>query len=167
MTIIVVLLGITLVGTIAGIIMLASIVLELSAKLKQANESIEQLEERSRKNQKTQKAVIKGQISEQLYPLLKGIPYQASDMKFFGQPIDYIVLDGLSDGLIKEVIFVEVKTGVSQLSSIQRSLRDCINSGNVRFDTARISGESEHDTDVRTDREDTIEERPSGTSTSA
>jgi predicted Holliday junction resolvase-like endonuclease len=84
------------------------------------------------------RAVLRGQFAERLFPLMTECPYAAIDMIFLGRPFDYLVLQGYQHGAIEEVVFVEIKTGQSSLSSIQRSLRDCIESGRVRWVTHTI-----------------------------
>jgi predicted Holliday junction resolvase-like endonuclease len=110
--------------------------------------------ERAKKSLSTSRSVVKGQLAEQMFPLSIECPFLLSDMKFFGQPIDYIVLDGYSNGDIKEVVFVEIKTGNARLSSIQRSLRDCIDAKRVSWATVTIK-ESEHDRANRSHSEET------------
>src|SRR5438874_1310483 len=40
------------------------------------------------------RSTLKGQIGEQLAPLLPGFAYEAADARFLGDPIDYVVFDG-------------------------------------------------------------------------
>lgn len=82
--------------------------------------------------------VIKGQLSEQLFPLLKDCPYLLSDMKFFGMPIDYVVFDGLSDGDIRKVIFIDIKTGNAKLSTNQESIKKAILEKRIDWETWHI-----------------------------
>ena len=90
-----------------------------------------------------QRAVVKGQVAEQMYPVLPACPFLPSDMRFIGNPIDFVVFDGYTDtkdgsGSIKEVVFVECKTGASRLSPHQRAIRDAINEGRVRWETVSL-----------------------------
>lgn len=112
--------------------------LVLWAELREINNELAKVREQHKKSEKTSRSVIKGQISEQLFPLVIDCPYHSADMKFFGQPFDYLVLKGYNDGNITEVVFVEIKTGRSSLSAVQRSLRDCIEQKRVSWDTVRI-----------------------------
>jgi predicted Holliday junction resolvase-like endonuclease len=84
-------------------------------------------------------AVMTGLVNEQFASMIHDFPGSGSDSRFIGSPVDYIVFNGLSHGCVSEVIFVEVKThsGV-RLSSTERTLRDAIENGRVRwtrFDT--------------------------------
>jgi predicted Holliday junction resolvase-like endonuclease len=112
--------------------------------------------ERGKKSLATSRAVIKGQLAEQLFPLSIDCPFEPADMRFFGQPFDYIVIDGYSNGDIKEVVFVEIKTGSARLSPIQRALRSCIDAGRVRWQTVTIK-ESRNDDSTRADRGSTTD----------
>lgn len=53
-----------------------------------------------------------------------GFPYEPRDASFLGKPGDYVVFDGLDDGELREIVFVEVKTGQSGMSKIRRAVRD-------------------------------------------
>lgn len=88
-------------------------------------------------------AVQYGQSSEQLAPLLlKG--FNPKEMHFLGQPIDYIVYEGLENlnsGISDEitgVTFLEIKTGKSDLTKQQRRIRDAIQEGRVAFTTVNL-----------------------------
>lgn len=76
-----------------------------------------------------QRAVIKGQVSEQVFPLLTNEIKNLSDARFIGDPVDYIVFDGLSDESQQNPIrirFIEVKTGSSQLNRREEKVKDAI-----------------------------------------
>ena len=88
---------------------------------------------------------LKGQIAEQLAPLLPGFLYLPADARFLGDPIDYVVFNGYSglrdegsrsDAL--EIVLLEVKQGGSTLSPFQRSIARCVEEGRVRFEVCRI-----------------------------
>ncbi|MDB4950013.1 MAG: hypothetical protein JWM27_2662 [Gemmatimonadetes bacterium] len=78
-------------------------------------------------------AVRAGQVAEQLLPVLPIFPYNPKDVKFVGSPIDLIVFDGLEEGEVRRVIFLEVKVGASRLNARQRQIRDVIERGDVVF----------------------------------
>jgi predicted Holliday junction resolvase-like endonuclease len=75
-----------------------------------------------------QRAGIKGKVTEAFAPFLPGFPYKASECKFLGDPIDYLVFEGLDERDIKGVHFVEVKQGTSKLSKHQKQIKDLIDS---------------------------------------
>ncbi len=90
---------------------------------------------------KKSKAVLSGQISEHFVPFRRDIfPYNAKDSKFLGMPIDFIVFDGLTNGKLEKIIFLEIKTGENAiLSSREKQIRDCINAKNVEFKILKVS----------------------------
>ena len=80
------------------------------------------------------KAVISGQVVEQLAPLLPDFPCDLKDAKFLGQPIDYVAfVSDKKTNLIDEVLFIEVKTGGSTLSPREKSLKKAVQQGRVRY----------------------------------
>lgn len=93
---------------------------------------------------KRSQAVIMGKITEHLIPYFPDFKYNPKDVRFLGTSVDFVVFDGLSDGgVMKKVVFLEVKTGkTSNLSSRERQVRDCIEGKNVGYEMIRVnSGE--------------------------
>ena len=91
---------------------------------------------------KTSRAVLGGQISEQIAPFLPGFPFDPGDCRFIGKPVDFIVFKGMNEKEITEVIFLEVKSGtVRALSPQERKLRDAVQAGRVRWEQYDISYE--------------------------
>ena len=84
------------------------------------------------------RSVLRGQVAEQLVPLTGGFPYDPSDARFLGHPIDYVVFEGLSGGEEVEVVLVEVKTGGARLSKREAAIRDAVEAGRVRFELIRL-----------------------------
>ena len=84
------------------------------------------------------RAVITGNISEQLAPYLPGFNYNPNDCRFIGKPIDFIVFKGMNEKDISEVVFVEVKSGKSKVSSSEKKLKDAIDGGRVRWEEYRF-----------------------------
>ncbi len=87
---------------------------------------------------KRSRAVLSGQFSEQLAPFLPDFPWKPTEARFIGKPIDFLVFTGMDDKAIDEVVFVEVKSGGSRLSSVERSLRDAIKAKKVRWEEYRV-----------------------------
>lgn len=89
------------------------------------------------------KSVITGQITEHFAPYHPDFKYNPKDARFLGSPIDLIIYNGLYDnGDVKNIIFMEIKTGKSQMSSKQRSIKKCVESGNIIFEEFRIIEET-------------------------
>lgn len=78
-------------------------------------------------------AVIAGKVSENLVPFMPAFPFNPKDVRFVGSPIDLIVFDGVSDESVREVVFLEIKTGNSALSTKQRQVRDAIKQKKVAW----------------------------------
>lgn len=87
---------------------------------------------------KRSRSVLNGQLSEQLAPFLPGFPGDPTEVRFIGKPVDFIYFCGASRGAIDEVVFIEVKTGESALSPVERSLKKAIEKGHVRYVEYRI-----------------------------
>lgn len=77
------------------------------------------------------RATLSGLAAEQLAPWLPGFPWDPSELRFIGKPVDFIVFRGASRGEVEEVVFVEVKTGGAAPSRVERSLRDAVKEGRV------------------------------------
>ncbi len=78
-------------------------------------------------------AVITGRVSEQLLPFLPGFRFNPKDARFLGSPVDFVVFDGLDEGALRRVLFVEVKTGDADLSARERQVRDAVLGGAVEW----------------------------------
>src|SRR5690242_12353047 len=79
------------------------------------------------------KAVTRGQIYEQLVPYLPNFEFNPKDAQFLGRPVDFVVFDGLDEGEVRRIVFVEVKTGVSTLTTRERRVRDAVRAGRVEW----------------------------------
>jgi predicted Holliday junction resolvase-like endonuclease len=84
-------------------------------------------------------AVIAGKVHEQLIPYLPAFPFNPKDVRFLGSPVDLVVFDGLAEGRVRRVIFLEVKTGGAGLTSRERSVRDAIQARDVEWAELRTS----------------------------
>lgn len=82
---------------------------------------------------KRSRAVITGQVAEQIAPYLPGFPFDPNELRFIGKPIDFIAFKGAAKGQVEELVFVEVKSGGAGLSGVERSLRDAVQAGKVRW----------------------------------
>jgi len=84
------------------------------------------------------RAVLGGQFSEQLAPYLPDFPYSPTECRFIGKPIDLICFKGMDGKDINEVVFVEVKSGKSNLSSGEKKLKEAIDKKRVRWEEYRV-----------------------------
>ena len=87
------------------------------------------------------RASLGGQFSEQLAPYLPNFKYKPTECKFLGKPVDLLVFEGLDEKEVSEIVFVEVKSGGSELNTVQRKIRDAVKAGRVRWDEYRIPKE--------------------------
>lgn len=89
---------------------------------------------------KRSRAVMRGQATEHLAPFMMN-GFNAKDFRFMGDPIDYLICVGTSDihdgtlNRIEQVVLLDIKTGKSQLSKVQRRIRDAVVEGRVVFAT--------------------------------
>jgi predicted Holliday junction resolvase-like endonuclease len=84
-------------------------------------------------------SAVAGKATEHLAPLLPGFDFDPRDARFLGSPIDFVVFDGLSEGEVREVVFIEIKTGpMAALTSRERRVREAVDGRRVRFLEVRI-----------------------------
>jgi predicted Holliday junction resolvase-like endonuclease len=75
-----------------------------------------------------------GTTVEQMVPFVKEMPFDPSDMRILsGGPVDYVIFDGLCDGNVRELVFLDVKTGKAKTNSAQKQVKRCADLGRVRF----------------------------------
>lgn len=87
---------------------------------------------------KRSRAVLSGQFSEQLAPYLPDFPWRPTEARFIGKPVDFIVFQGLDDGDVAQIVFVEVKSGGAQLSARERRVRDAVREKRVSWAEYRV-----------------------------
>ena len=111
--------------------------------------------EARRESVQKSRSSLKGQIAEQLAPLLPGFRYAPADARFIGDPIDYVVFGGYTDlrdargpaeGL--DIVLLEVKQGGSSLSTFQRAIARSVEEGRVRFEILRINDDGSLSTET-------------------
>lgn len=102
--------------------------------VKLLEKQIVDLSEEKRKiiSQKKSSEVRLGNIAETLAPFLDQFNFNPEHCIFLGKPIDYISFG------TKEITFIEVKSGKSQLNSKQRSIRDQVNNNKIAWKEIRI-----------------------------
>lgn len=120
---------------------------QLSLIKEQAKEDIASFQENFQRTEKQKirkdtlkrsERVARGFTIENFAPFLQQ-KYSPTDFRHLGDPVDYIIYDGLTDvhqGVsdeIKEIILLDIKTGQSRLNKAQRRIRDAVDSGKVSF----------------------------------
>lgn len=84
------------------------------------------------------RAVTLGYVSEKIAPLLPEFPYNYKDLVFLGKGVDYIAFDGLSEGNLRGIAFIEIKTGKSQLNRNEAMIKRVVDAGRVSRSTVRL-----------------------------
>ena len=127
-----------------GIVVLFLIVLYIGFLIgkhiskKQHEEKVPEIRENAIKQSR---AVLSGQFSEQIAPYLPGFPFKPTEARFIGKPVDFIVFKGMDEKKIDEVVFVEVKSGQSHLSKVEKSLKETIQNKKVSWHEYKIPEE--------------------------
>ena len=85
-------------------------------------------------------AVTAGKVYEQLVPYLPGFDFNPKDARFLGTPVDLVVFDGPSEGFVRRIVFVEVKTAGADLSTRERRVRDAVRARRVEWYELRVAG---------------------------
>ncbi|AFY68581.1 Holliday junction resolvase-like protein [Thalassoporum mexicanum PCC 7367] len=85
------------------------------------------------------KSAIAARVREQFSPYFPNMSFNPKDARFIGSPIDLVIFDGLDNGKVENIIFVEVKTGSSSLSERQKLIREAIQLKKVIWSELRIS----------------------------
>lgn len=147
-----------LLGLVAAVALLALVLVVFlwQAERRRGQSRIEQLlqehernlSEARRESVQKSRSSLKGQIAEQMAPLLQGFRYSPADARFLGDPIDYVVFSGYTDlrdnrteASDLDIVLLEVKQGSSSLSPFQRAIARSVQEGRVRFEILRISDE--------------------------
>lgn len=83
-------------------------------------------------------AVIRGKVIEHLAPYMPMFPFNPKDARFIGSPIDFLVFDGADEGAVRDVVFLEVKTGNSALNARQKQIKEAITQGRIKWREMRV-----------------------------
>lgn len=111
----------------------------LLGKYKKENEWKDKLQKLRLEIADKQRAGIKGKVTEMFAPYLKDFPYKASECKFLGDPIDYVIFEGLDNRDIKGIHFLDVKADSSELKKHQKQIKEIVDQkGNISFSTFKF-----------------------------
>ncbi len=86
-------------------------------------------------------AVTTGKVTEQLVPYLPGFNYNPKDVRFLGSPTDFVIFDGLYEGALRKIVFVEVKSRGSRLSTSERRVRDAVKARKVEWNESWVAAD--------------------------
>ncbi|MCL4398186.1 MAG: hypothetical protein M1322_02120 [Candidatus Parvarchaeota archaeon] len=131
-------------GLVAGLITVSVIsffVLKYLLKRKIEQWEKYEMQKALEKTVNIQRPILKGKISEQLFPILYEKEGDLSDLRFLGNPIDYIKFEGLSNlsetGKIK-IKFIEIKTGNAKLNKNEEAVKKAVQDKEVYWDEITI-----------------------------
>jgi predicted Holliday junction resolvase-like endonuclease len=85
---------------------------------------------------------ILGELYEKILPALPNFPFKPKDMVFLWKGCDYLIFDGLTEGRLREVIFLELKSGNARLTKNEEAIRSTISQKHVRFAEYHIGSTS-------------------------
>lgn len=89
------------------------------------------------------KDVIKGKVTEHLLPFFSDFPFNPMDARFLGAPVDLVVFDGLSEGDLRQVVFVEIKNGkAANLNEREKQVKRCIEQKKVDYQILHLNTEA-------------------------
>lgn len=84
--------------------------------------------------QTTTKAVNMGKLLEKILPTIQGFDFELSDCRFLGEPIDFVIFEGLTAGDVKSIKFLEVKSGGAKLNDHQKWIKEAIEKKKVKYE---------------------------------
>ncbi|MCD6237592.1 MAG: endonuclease [Thermoplasmata archaeon] len=77
--------------------------------------------------QKQSLSTIYGKLTEQFAPFMKSYPFSPENFRFIGSPIDGIQFEN------DRIIFVEIKTNRSKLSTIQQRIKKLVKDKKIEW----------------------------------
>ena len=101
-------------------------------------------------------AVTVGKVTEQIVPYFPEFIWNPKDARFLGSPIDFVVFDGLADGLVRRVVFVEVKTASASLSPRERQVREAVQERRIAWVELRIGRDRGEQAGAPRDRDEAM-----------
>ena len=96
-------------------------------------ELIEEIKKARRDSKFRSSAVNWGKSIEHFVPFMTKFPLPPEDVVFLGMPIDYVGFTDTESSKKCKVHFIEVKSGVSFLSTKQKNIKKAIEEGRVVF----------------------------------
>lgn len=105
--------------------------------LKDREKELQEMKEKIKKTSKIiAKAVNIGKILERLAPCMGTFPFDRNDCRSLFDPIDYIIFEGLAqEGIVKKILFTDIKTGNARLSRKQKEIQTLVDNKQVVWDT--------------------------------
>jgi predicted Holliday junction resolvase-like endonuclease len=92
--------------------------------------------------QNTAQAVNLGKIVEKIVPSFTSFGYAAGDCRALFEPVDYLIFSGLTGSRkVNALYFVDVKSGGARLTAKQRTIKDVVDAGAVKFKLTQPRGQ--------------------------
>ncbi len=85
-----------------------------------------------------QRSTIKGDISEIIAPWSMNTVGSVKELRFLGDPIDFVGFKGLDGEGDIDIKFIEVKLGKSRLNKNQRRIRDAVAAKRIEWVEVRV-----------------------------
>ena len=92
----------------------------------------------SREAIKGSQAAVSGRVLERVAPYLPDFEFNPRDVRFIGDPVDFVVFDGLTEGRVRRVVFVEVKSGAGELNGNERRVKAAIVARQVEWELFQV-----------------------------
>jgi predicted Holliday junction resolvase-like endonuclease len=86
------------------------------------------------------RVTLGGKLSEQLAPYFPNFKYDPTETRFIGTPVDLLIFPGLSENNPKEIVFMEVKSGKSKLTTREKKVKDLVGQKKIRWEEYRPDG---------------------------
>lgn len=127
------------------VVELESTIQQVLAQLQDTDQELtgtkQRLEEQVIKNSailssKKSSEVRLGNISENVLPFLTNLPYDCTNLRHLGQPIDFIYFDYSEE---PSITFIEVKSGAAKESKRQKIIKEVIQAGKLHYDLVQIT----------------------------
>jgi predicted Holliday junction resolvase-like endonuclease len=104
-------------------------------RIKEQKASLANARERmTTRAQRTAHAVNLGKIVEKIVPSFAEFSYSAGDCRALLEPIDYLMFLGLTNRVeVDALVFLEVKSGKARLTDMQKSIKERVEAGAIKF----------------------------------
>jgi len=82
------------------------------------------------------RASLMGKLFETVRPYLPDFRYHPGDLRGIWNPVDFVSFNGLAMNRdVESITFIEVKSGRSSLTNVERSILEAVENGKVSFET--------------------------------
>ncbi len=96
-----------------------------------------ELRKERQKSVKKSRSVILWESYETLAPFMQDINYHPKDMNFLWKWVDYVIFDGLSNWNLKQIVFLEIKTGKSRQNLNEKQIEKIIKDKKIKYEIVR------------------------------